>query len=730
MFRTSALLSLVGALTGAPFAPLSLHAQASSVTFAAHVAPILRDHCASCHQPNGVAPFALLEYEDARPRARQIATAVARRTMPPWKPTGPMGTFLGDRRLTAEQIATLERWVADGAPRGESTNGSTTLPPASLAPVTTEGWQLGPPDLVVRLPSPYRLAAHAREQMRNMVVPVPLTEARFVRAWEFKTNAPSVVHHATLVVDPARAARRLDADDPEVGYEGLIPLSAQSPEGYFLGWTPGQQPSAGESDIAWRITPGSDLVALLHLRPGDRDELVDVSIGLYFSEKPPSRVPAMIRLNRQDLDIPAGATGYIATDRYTLPIDVDLHAIQPHAHYLARRVTGSARLPDGRTLPLIDIPEWDFHWQDAYRYAHALHLPAGTELMMEWTFDNSDGNRANPSRPSRRVTYGQRSSDEMADLWLQVVPSDTTTLQTLVTDVRRKMLPQNIQGYRLMLMADPNNATLHDDLALLSVEAGDLQVAAAEFEHSSRLRPQSAAARYNVGNALLLGGRLAEAESHFRQALTIDAEHGLSRQGLALALHAQGRSAESLPHLEAAVRLMPQAPDTRLNLGVVRQARGDIVGARDAYREATKLLPKYAEAHLALGIAEGTLGRFGPAAQALGLALTHRPRWPAAEAELAWVRVVGPGAGAQNHADARQLAADAVARSNRKDARALDVLAAVHAAEGRFDEAISTAEAALQLLSDGADDGRRDAVEARLDLYRQRRPYVWQPAER
>lgn len=661
---------------------------AATPTFTTDIAPLLAAHCVTCHRRDGAAPFSLQTFQDVRPRARQIATALRRGAMPPWKPANPPGTFLGERRLTEEEIAVVERWVASGAAEGDVR--------ARPAPSAASGeWQLGTPDLVVRLPSPYTLEANGREQMRNVVLPVGLTETRYVRAWELKTTAPRVVHHATIVVDSMAAARTLDARDPAVGYEGLIPLSAQNPDGYFLGWTPGQGPSTSRTDLAWRLTPGSDLVALLHLRPSERTEVVDVRIGLYFTETPPSRVPAMIRLNRQDLDIPAGAARYTATDRFTLPVDVELHAVQPHAHYLAQHVRGVARRPDGETMTVIDIPKWDFHWQDAYRFREPIVLPAGTELLMEWTFDNSTANRSNPSQPPRRVTYGQRSTDEMADLWLQVVPRDPNALPALVASVRRKLLPQNIQGYQFMIQADGDNPALHDDLAILQLEAGDLAAAATAFGETVRVRPTSAAARYNIGNVQLLRGLATDAESHFRAALARDPQYGLAQQGLGLALRAQGRLVESLSALDAARRLLPDDADVNYNVGVVRSA----------------------------------LGRFGPAIGAFQRALAVRPRWVAAQTELAWAYAVAPDLAERNPVEALRLAEEAAA-AQRQDPHVLDVLAAAQAAGGHFEAAAATLQAALDAVTGPTQAASRAAMVARLEGYRAGRPFVWQAEER
>src|SRR5260221_14271003 len=183
--------------------------------------------------------------------------------------------------------------------------------------------------------------------------------------------------------------------------------------------------------------------------------MVDSSIGMYFADQPPARVPAMVRLNRQDIDIPPGESHYVAADSYVLPVDVDAYSVQPHAHNLAKTVKGWATLPDGTMRWLIDIESWDFHWQDSYRYRTPIRLPAGTRLSMEYTYDNSPGNPANPSPPPKPITWGQRTSDEMGDLWIQVLPGNLTDLAVLNRSLRDKLLPQNISGYRSMLKADP-----------------------------------------------------------------------------------------------------------------------------------------------------------------------------------------------------------------------------------------------------------------------------------
>ena len=129
----------------------------------------------------------------------------------------------------------------------------------------------------------------------------------------------------------------------------------------------------------------------------------------------------MLRLGRQDIDIASGDSSYRLTDSFTLPVDVEVAAVQPHAHYRAEEIRGFAELPDGTTRWLLLVKAWDFRWQHVYRYASPIALPRGSVLTMSYVYDNSSDNPRNPFDPPRRASWGQRSSDEMGNLWVQVL---------------------------------------------------------------------------------------------------------------------------------------------------------------------------------------------------------------------------------------------------------------------------------------------------------------------
>ena len=528
-------------LTAVMFGLLGARAAAQEpVTFARDIAPILFERCAACHRPGQIAPFSLLTFEDVRPRALRIAEIVKSRVMPPWKPEPGHGNFLGDRRLSESEIATFQDWVRQGLQRGN---------PADLPPVpsTMQEWQIGKPDLVVTMPDRYLLPAQGRDVFRTFVVPVDVPAARYVRAVEFRPGNPEVVHHANIKVDRTRLSRRWDENEAGPGYEGGGSREARFPDGMFLGWTPGQSPRLSPEGMAWRLDPGSDLVIELHLMPGTNPEAVQVSVGFLFTSEVPVRTGYMLRLGRQDIDIAAGDSSYVTTDAYTLPVDVEALAVQPHAHFLAREVRSWATFPDGTTRPLILIRDWDFHWQDVYTYAQPLSLPKGTTIEMRYTYDNSAGNRSNRNTPPRRVTFGQTSASEMGSLWLQVVPRSAADLTLLDRDFSPKLLRDDIAGNEKWLEVEPRNAQLRAELAACYLEANRFDDAVVQLSEAARLEP-AAGRHYDVGRVLLLQERYQQARRSFQAALELNPAFGEALYGLAVAQHGEG-------NLDAAVDL-------------------------------------------------------------------------------------------------------------------------------------------------------------------------------
>jgi tetratricopeptide (TPR) repeat protein len=603
--------------------------------------------------------------------------------MPPWKPQPGHGDFLGARSLTAQQIQTIADWVSNGTPEGRSSD----LPPA---PAWRDGWQLGTPDMVVSMPTPYTLRADGGDVFRTFVIHVPTDSPRFVRGIEFRPGNARAVHHANLGVDRTRSSSRLDDRDPEPGYVGGMVPDAGYPPGYMLGWTPGQQPRPSPDGMAWRLEPASDIVVQLHMQPTGKPEPVQVTVGLFFTDQAPVRTPVGLRLGSETIDIPAGEGAYQITDRYVLPVDAEVLAIQPHAHNLGREMVANATLPDGRTRPLISIADWDFRWQDVYRYAEPFVLPKGTEIAMRFTYDNSAANPRNPFQPPQRVVWGQNTTDEMGDLWIQLVPRTADDLRLLHDDISRKTHAEDLAAYTKVLQTDPANPLRHDAVAMLYLQDGRTSEAIAQFRESLALNQESAPTHYNLGLALSMRRAYDEATVEFERALTIDPDYAEAHNNLGAMMHLSGRFEQAAIH----------------------------------YRRAAALRPDNAEAHNNLGRLLTLQGKPADAVAAFTRALALQPDSPSALSGLAWVRATTADEAVREPSESIRLAERAANLTSRRDATVLDTLAAAYAAGGRFDEAKTTAQEAMTIASASGMEPLWLEIRGRLKLYEQRSAYT------
>ena len=595
------------------------------ITFSRHVAPIVFEHCAPCHRPGGSGPFTLLSYDDVARRARQITEVTTSRFMPPWLPEPGFGEFVGERRLTAVQIATLAAWAESGAAEGDAA----ALPEP---PAAAEGWALGAPDLTVTLPTPYTLPADGPDVFRNLVIPLPVTETRWVRTVELHPGDPRFVHHAIMAVDDTTSSRRREAEETEQagqpGFSGMEMGLAFMPDGHLMGWTPGMAPNPGIEGLAWRLDPGTDFVLQLHMLPSGRAETIAPVAGFHFADAPPSGPPLyLIRLDADHLlDIPPGDRGFVVEDAVVLPIDVEVHAVYPHAHYLATSMEGRALLPDGTERWLIRIDDWDFNWQDVYRVREPYVLPAGTTLSMRFTYDNSAGNPRNPSDPPRRVRAGNRSSDEMAHLQLQVRPRRAADLVLLRESLYRHAIRRNpanpwsyyelgnalleqdrldeaARQYLAGLGADPSHVPSRTSLGAVRERQGRLDEAAAEFRAAVALDPGYADGHYNLGSVLLAQGRLEDAAAHLRETLSLEPDHAAAHTNLGHVLRELGRLDEAVTHHREALRLRPGSAEAHNNLGSVLAVSGLLDEAMDEFQRALRIDPTHVAARENLELA-------------------------------------------------------------------------------------------------------------------------------
>ena len=565
--------------------PLSGHA--APVTFAHDIAPIVYRYCAPCHRPGEAGPFPLLRYADVKSHARQIADVTRRRYMPPWAPEAGYGHFAGERRLSDTQVALIAEWVGEGAPEG-------TPSEAPPLPKFEEGWQLGTPDLILEAQAAYALPASGPDVYWNFVIPAAVATTRYVRAIEIRPGDKRLVHHANLYVDRARSARRQEIAEGQ-GFPGMdvaIERPAAEPDdGHFLFWKPGGTPYVEPDGFAWRLDPGSDLVLNAHLQPSGKREQVRPSIGLYFTDRPPEKFPMLVELEHDGvLDIPAGNRDFLVSDDFRLPLDVDVLAVYPHAHYLGHVLEGYATMPNGERKWLIRIPDWDPNWQGAYHYQEPVFLPKGSVISMRYRYDNSSANPRNPNQPPRRVVGGNQATDEMGHLWLQVLPRNGPGEK----GDRRMELQEAVMRRRLEKY--PDDFTAYFQLGALRLARLDPTEAMAMLRTALRMQPDHAEAHNLLGSALAAVGRNTEAIEQFRLAIKARADYGNARYNLARALARAGKYDEAIDTFEDVRKEFPSDSQVRDQLGELYLRQRKFADAMEAFDEALAIDPNDATA--------------------------------------------------------------------------------------------------------------------------------------
>jgi mono/diheme cytochrome c family protein len=446
------------------------------VTFSDTIAPILYEHCVTCHRPGEIGPFPLISYRDAARRGKQIAEATASRYMPPWHAAHGYGEFVGERWLSDEQIALIASWVDQDMPRGSRGR----MP---QLPDFPDGWELGEPDLVLEMPTAFELSAGGHDVYRNFVLPTGLTEGKWVRAVELRSGTRAAAHHALFAYVGEGTFAERDGADGQPGFGGSMAVGfvpGQGISGSLGGWAVGQRAMVLPEGLALSLPGGADFLLQMHYHPTGKPEHERARVGLYFAEGPPDKPMASLELPAlfgfgAGIDIPAGDARYLVQDSFTLPADVVFHMVWAHAHYLAKEMKVTATLPDGSTAPLIWIPDWDFAWQEIYIYKTPLVLPKGTRVEGSIRYDNSAANRRNPHDPPQRVRWGLQSVDEMGTIGL---------MMQILSDEDRSALGQALgERTRAAIQRGAADGTLQRYLAQQAVPNAGEHPAGREAQH-------------------------------------------------------------------------------------------------------------------------------------------------------------------------------------------------------------------------------------------------------
>lgn len=396
------LLTLLAAVTAVVVSQPRPAAQARTPTYYGDVQPLLRTHCQSCHRKQGanhgglVAPMPLSTYEEVRPWARAIATAVESKQMPPWLASGASaGVFINERGLSAAQIATITAWVRGGATAGTPP----ATPPAPLPPAHPEGWALGEPNVDVK-GEPHALADDVNEDMVTFEVG-ELPDDYWVRGVEF-LGGSSAVHHmcGALILPPAIPLR------PGIDRETSLGCAA-----------PGAEPRLLPDGFAYLAPRGAAVRLDMHyFKPkGPGTAVVDTSrIGLTLARGRPTHRVRFNAAGNTNFEVPPGHADWKVGAAKTFDRETTIVALWPHGHSRTASTVYRAFYPDGKSEVLLDVPRYDHRWEEVYTYVKPKVVPAGTRVEVLYRFDNSPARGGKKAFDATQpVIFGPHAADEM-----------------------------------------------------------------------------------------------------------------------------------------------------------------------------------------------------------------------------------------------------------------------------------------------------------------------------
>jgi Copper type II ascorbate-dependent monooxygenase, C-terminal domain len=379
-------------------------------TFYRNVAPILQDHCQTCHRSGEIAPFSLVTYKETKSRASAIKQATQAKDMPPWFADPHFGKWADDPSLTTEQIEMLTKWVDAGAPAGDPRD----APPAKN---WSPGWDIPPPDVVVRMPKSVPIPSQGEVDYTYEIVPTGFTTDRWIQMSQIRPSSPEYVHHAVVYIRPpdSKWLRGAPVGTPFTANDLSDPVQRRNAHwtdtDMLLVYAPGSSPDQWADGMAKFVPAGSDLVFQMHYTTNGHAGSDQTAAGIVFAKSPVTQRVMTLQLTNSSFLIPPRADNFRVEVHGTLPNDALLLNFFPHMHLRGKRFEYNIVHQDKTVETLLRV-NYDFHWQLSYRLAEPRFLKAGTELQAVAWFDNSENNPHNPD-PDAMVKWGDQTRDEM-----------------------------------------------------------------------------------------------------------------------------------------------------------------------------------------------------------------------------------------------------------------------------------------------------------------------------
>ncbi len=395
-----------------------LHSDAGkfeNISYSKDVAPILVEKCGACHAEGGIAPWEINSYEKVMGFAPMIREVIRTDRMPPYFPDPHIGEFENDDELTLEEQRTIVHWIEAGAPRGEGED------PLATADLTIEDWPLGEPDYIVNV-TPFTLPTTGLLDYEYPVIENELTEGKWIKATHVRPGSMQGVHHVTSgYIQNYNKSDELESDS----------IEGRLPGGSVGSYTPGQNPQTFPEGVGTYLSPDGAYRFSMHYTTFGKEETDRTQVGLYFHDEAPDYIMRSSVIGDSNFEIPAGEDNYYVKSYLKFPADAEIYVLYPHAHYRGKHVELTMLKPDGSEEILISLPRYDFNWQRDYNPVEPIQVPAGSKLVAEWWYDNSENNWANPDFTAN-VLPGDQTHEEMMYFrvnyrWLDETPENVTT---------------------------------------------------------------------------------------------------------------------------------------------------------------------------------------------------------------------------------------------------------------------------------------------------------------
>lgn len=383
-----------------------------AVTYYKDVQPILAQRCTTCHVDGGIAPFTLATYDDAMRNASAIAGITAIGEMPPWMPAPGCGDFRDARVLTPLELATLAAWSAQGAPAGD---------PATAPPPPSKSSDLGAPSVTLDPGADYQPNSALSDDYHCTLIDPKLTAAQDLVGFDIHPGSGATVHHVILFsVPPDKVAAAHAADAAEAGL-GWTCFGGSGVDGTatIAGWVPGSGTTAFPPPTGIHLEAGTQVIMQIHYNLANDNHATDrTKADLFYSKTP------IEAWNRAAITAVANTTFYIAANaKQTVSADLpinkgkfDLWGVVPHMHLHGTELKVQVKHANGTSDCAVDIPQWNFHWQQFYYYKQAMKVVPGDTIHLDCTFDNTAA--AQPFISGKQITpaplhWGEKTTDEM-----------------------------------------------------------------------------------------------------------------------------------------------------------------------------------------------------------------------------------------------------------------------------------------------------------------------------